>query len=115
MKYLLIAPFVVILIAISGCSQSVPKCGDTETKNLVMQIADQEMEKQMGAEVARMFTYSLGAIRTTSTNEQTGAHKCACELSITASNTGKTTETSITYTVEITDEGDKFYVTVFGL
>ncbi len=102
-------------IAVSGCSQSVPKCGDTKTIDLVTQIADREMGKQLGAEAAKIFSYSLGAIRTTNTNEQTGAHECACQLSITASNTGQTNEIPITYTVEKTDKGDEIYVNVFGL
>lgn len=111
----LIIPAILSTIAISGCSQSVPKCGDTETTDLVKQIADREMGNQLGSEAAKMFSYTVGAIRTTSTNEQTGAHECAAQLGITASNTGQTNEIPITYTVEMTDNGDEFYVNVFGL
>jgi hypothetical protein len=111
----LIIPAILSTIAISGCSQSVPKCGDTETTDLVKQIADREMGNQLGSEAAKMFSYTVGAIRTTSTNEQTGAHECAAQLGITASNTGQTNEIPITYTVEMTDNGEEFYVNVYGL
>lgn len=111
----LIIPSILSTIVISGCSQSVPKCGDTETTDLVKQIADREMGNQLGSEAAKMFSYTVGAIRTTSTNEQTGAHECAAQLGITASNTGQTNEIPITYTVEMTDNGDEFFVNVFGL
>ncbi len=53
-----------------------------------------------------MFSYTVSAIRTTSTNEQTGAHECAAQLGITASNTGQTNEIPITYTVEMTDNDE---------
>lgn len=110
-----IIPVAVMAFAIAGCSQSVPKCGDKETTDLVKQIANREMGNQLGAEVAKMFTYTVSAIRTTSTNEQTGAHECAAQLGVTASNTGQTNELPITYTVEMTDNGKEFYVNVFGL
>ncbi len=111
----LIIPVILSTAAIAGCSQSVPKCSDTEATDLVKQIANREMGNQLGAEAAKMFSYTVSAIRTTSTNEQTGAHECAAQLGITASNTGQTNEIPITYTVEMTDNGEEFYVNVYGL
>ncbi len=93
----------------------VPKCSDTETTNLIKQIADREMGNQLGAEATKMFSYTIGAIRTTNTNEQTGAYECAAELSIITSNTGQANEIPITYTVEMADNGKEFYVSVLGL
>jgi hypothetical protein len=103
-----------IILTIGG-AVSVPKCGDQEATDLVKQIAGREMGNQLGAEAAKMFSYTIGAIRTTSTNEQTGAHECAAQLGITANDTGQTNEILITYTVEMTDNGEEFYVNVFGL
>jgi hypothetical protein len=103
-----------VFMTIAGIT-SVPKCGDQDATKLVKQIANREMGKQLGAEAAQLFSYTVGTIRTTSTNEQTGAHQCAAQLGITASNTGQTNEIPITYTVEMTDTGKEFYVTVFGL
>lgn len=111
----LIIPVILSTVVIAGCSQSVPKCSDTETTDLVKQISDREMVNQLGIEAAKMFSYKVGAIRTTSTNEQTGAHECAAQLNVTASNTGEMTELPITYTVEVTDNGEEFYVEVYGL
>ena len=108
-------PLVFAALAVSGCSPTVPKCGDEEVTDLVKQIADEEMNNQLGAELAELFSYEVGAIRTTATNEKTVAYECAAELSITASNTGMTNKAPITYTVEMTDDGEQFYVNVFGL
>lgn len=106
---------VLLSAAFLGCTQSVPKCSDTETIDLVKQIADREMASQLGAQADKLFFYTVGAIRTTNTNEQTGANDCAAELGVTAKNTGVTNKLPIQYTVEMTDNGKEFYVSVFGL
>jgi len=93
----------------------VPKCSDTDTTNAIKEIVGGEMGNQFGAEAAKMFSYKVGAIRTTYKNEQTGAYECAAQLSIVTSNTGQTNEIPITYTVGVADNGKEFYVTVFGL
>lgn len=103
------------LLAIAGCSNTVPACSDAVTVDLVKEIADREMARQFGPDVASLFSYSVEAIRTTWTDEQTGAHECAAQLTMTASNTGQTDEGPITYTVELTDAGDEIFVNVYGL
>lgn len=105
----------VALAAASGCSNTAPKCSAEETVELVKEIADREMTRQFGSEFAANFSYSLEAIRTQVTHEQTGAHECAAQLAITASNTGATNEAPITYTVELTDAKGEFFVNVYGL
>lgn len=105
----------VALISVSLLGSGVPKCGAPETLSLVKQIAGREMVNQLGREAANIFSYKVNAIRTTATNEQTGAYNCAAQLEVTASNTGMTKEMPITYTVEATDKGNEFYVNVFGL
>ena len=109
MKHLTI-PLTVLSVALTGCTQYAPECGDEETTNLVKQIADREMTNQLG-----LFTYTVNAIRTQSTNKETGAHTCAAQLGITATTNGVTNELPITYTVEVADNGEEFYVNVFGL
>lgn len=104
-----------LLLLLGGCSPSVPKCGDAETIDLVKQIANDEMTNQLGAEAAKLFTYSVNAIRTTDEHEKTGAFECAAQLEVHASTTGQSNELPITYTVEATDKGDEFYVNVYGL
>ncbi len=111
-----VVAFLLLIVISSGLfGSNVPKCGDSETVDLVKKIADGEMENQLGRAAADIFSYHVGAIRTTSINEQTGSHECSAQLGITASNTGETNEIPITYTVEITDDGEEFYVNVFGL
>lgn len=114
MKFI-ISIMMLSVIAISGCSKSTPECGDTETVDLIKQIADREMSNQLGATTSQLFSYVVTAIRTKDTNEKTGAHECAAQLGITASSTGQTKEIPITYTVEMADNGKEFYVNVFGL
>jgi hypothetical protein len=111
-RILLYLPLIVFL---GGCSPSVPKCGDTETTDLVKEIANDEMVKQVGAEVAKLFSYSVSAIRTTDEDDKTGMFECAAQLEIHASKTGESNEIPITYTVEVTDSGEEFYVSVYGL
>lgn len=102
-----------IALMLSACSPSVPTCSDTETTNLVKEIVGREMSKKMGAEAAKVFSYAVEAIRTTNTHEQTGAHECAAELKMNGN--GRSVSAPITYTVEKTDDGQQFYVRVFGL
>lgn len=104
-----------LIALLGGCSNSVPKCGDSETTDLVKQIANDEMISQLGAESAELFSYSVNAIRTTDENDKTGAFECAAQLEIHASSTGESNELPITYTVEVTDDGKEFYVDVYGL
>ncbi|MBD1584170.1 hypothetical protein [Pseudoalteromonas sp. S16_S37] len=73
------------------------------------------MIKQLGEDSAKLFTYEVLGIRTTNTHDKTGAHECAADLSIIASTTGKNKEIPITYTVELTDNGEEFYVEASGL
>lgn len=112
-KLLIMTSLVVFILA--GCSNSVPECGDEETTDLVISIADEEMTRQVGEELAELFTYSVESIRTTDVNDKTGAYKCAADLEITNDNTGEANEIPIEYTVESTDDGEEFYVNVFGL
>lgn len=97
---------------LGACSNSVPGCSDSETKDLVIEIADRELAKQVGAERAKSVSWELTAIRTTDKNEKTGAFECAADMEV--SGPGGKNSSPITYTVEATDDGD-FYVNVFGL
>lgn len=99
-------------VALTGCGSSVPGCSDSATTDLVVEIADRELVKQIGVELAKTITWEVTAIRTTDENEKTGALSCAADLQFTGP--AKTETAPITYTVEATDDGD-FYVNVFGL
>lgn len=115
MKIAIFASVVACLLITAGCSKAVPACGDESVTNLVKQIAGEEMAKSLGEETAKLFSYSVNAIRTTDTNGKTGARDCAADLEVKASNTGMSQEMPITYTVETTDDGESIYVNVLGL
>lgn len=111
-RSLFIIPFLALL---DGCTPSVPKCGDSKTVNLVKQIANEEVQDHLGTRLADTISYTVNAIRTTNTHEKTGAFECAAQLEVHSSTTGKSNSIPITYTVEATDKGDEFYVSVRGL
>ncbi|TCI04610.1 hypothetical protein EZV61_01120 [Corallincola luteus] len=96
-----------------GCSQHAPDCDDSDAMDLVLEIVQEELVKEIGSEMAASVDLELDAIRTTDINEKTGARECASELLIE----GPSGETSvdITYTSELTDESGEFYITVYGL
>ncbi|MES1934326.1 hypothetical protein T35B1_17056 [Salinisphaera shabanensis T35B1] len=71
------------------------------------------MVRQLGADFAKRVNYTVEAVRTSSTNEQTGAHECAAELHIHGPKGSN--DIPIEYTVENTDDGKNIYVNVFGL
>jgi len=113
MKSGLIITAIFVTGALTGCSQSVPLCGDSETTELVIEISNQKIESVYGKEKASEIDLAVESIRTTDTNEKTGAFSCAANLSMSGPK-GKDT-LPITYTVEMTDNGDEFYVNVYGL
>ncbi len=104
-----------LLLMVSGVfpSSGAPKCSDTETINLVKQIAKEKLVAGMGQKAADTLKLSVGAIRTTDSNEKTGTQQCAAQLTVK----GKGGENTIdfTYKSEKTDKGDEFLVTAYGL
>ena len=91
----------------------VPTCSSKEATDLVLQISNNEVKKTYGSQLANAIDFSVSAIRTTDVNDQTGAYSCAAQLDM--SGLGGVESSPITYTIEMTDGGDEFYVNVFGL
>lgn len=102
-----------LLSLIAGCSRA-PGCNDSETKDLVIDIANDTAIEKMGS-FSSNFSYEVRSVRTTHTNKQTGTHQCMADLAVTAKTKGRTNLLPIEYTVELTDDGSEFYVTVYGL
>jgi len=73
------------------------------------------MVEQHGEEDVAKVTLSLGAFRTTDTNEKTGALQCASQMTITINETNQQDTKEIEYQVELTDNGEHIYVTVYDL
>ncbi|GAA4649277.1 hypothetical protein GCM10023116_15510 [Kistimonas scapharcae] len=107
----LVGSFIFLLLTLGAFSSGVPECGSSEATDLVVQIAQDKL-KVYGA-LANNLDMSVKSIRTTSTNEQTGSYQCAADMEVTGVN--GTRSFPIKYTIELTDNGDEFYVNVFGL
>ena len=100
-------------VAVSGCSTGAPDCSDERTKNLVFEIVRDEIGKVYGSGSADNLELGLDAIRTKKINEKTGSRKCAAVLK--AEGEGGKREIDITYLSELADNGEEYYVTVYGL
>jgi len=104
---------IIVLGVVSGCSNSAPKCSDEKTINLVKQIAKEKLVASFGEKSANMIELSIGAIRTTDSNEKTGTQQCAAQLTMKGEGGSKSAD--FTYKVEKTDDGEEFFVTAYGL
>lgn len=102
-----------LVAVITGCSSSAPKCADQKTIDLVVQIAKQEVAKAAGKDWADKVQFTLSAIRTTGTDDKTGAQKCAATMLIKTPE--KEDQGDITYVSEKTDKDGQQVVTVYGL
>jgi hypothetical protein len=111
MKKIYVAALMGAFSLLSACS-STPKCGDSETTDLVKQIVDEELKNVFGS-AADAIAISVNAIRTTDHNEKVDSYSCAAQIEL--SGPGGKESHDITYTVEQTDKGDEFYVQVYGL
>jgi hypothetical protein len=96
-----------------GCSNEAPNCSDSDTKDLVIQIAKGEFVKSLGKKSADSLTLSLENIRTKDVNEKVGSFECAADLKMKGP--GGSESAPITYTSELANDGDDFYVNVYGL
>ena len=117
-KWLNVALTVVLAVAsgftmqylINGAGGT-PKCGDSETKKLVIDIAKQELIKQGMSNIIPKLSFDVMNIRTTSHNKDVDSYQCAADFKISGN---QEKILPITYTVETIDDGKSFYVNVFG-
>lgn len=97
-----------------GCSPKTPNCSAEETKDLVLNIINDEMKKQLGEEAASKVSFSLDTIRTIKHNKEIDKYKCVAKLITTNKENGSMHEADIEYDVEQTDD-HRLYVSVYGL
>lgn len=99
----------------------VPACSENETVELVNAIAGRETARQFGQDfrdraageyIAEQFEFDIQSIRTIGRLDR-GGRECAAKLAIRGEESEG--ELEITYTVELTDDREGFYVTVYGL
>ena len=98
-------------LLISGCSSNTPSCSDSETKDLVIQIAKDELKKQYAESNITNIQFEVSSIRTTNHNKDVDKYDCAADFKMISN---EETILPITYTVESTDKNGEFYVTVEG-
>lgn len=122
--------FITAVVA-TGCStKKAPDCSETATTDLVIQIASKEVEssfnssKELFENLANSFggqlegdstaiNYSVETIRVSEENSETGSYSCRANLVAKAH--GASSEVPIAYTSELANDGDDFYVEVYGL
>lgn len=114
LKFNILSIVVVSVLGIGfvGCSNEAPECNDSETKELVIQITNRELVKKYGQETADLIKLSIKNIRTTNKNESVGSYKCVADIE--AVNPNQTNIVPITYTSQLANDGDEFYVQVYG-
>jgi len=106
-----IAGTLMVLMLFSYSASSTPKCNDLETKELVKQISRDEFKKQGMSGL----DFTLSNIRTSSYNKEIDKYECAAELAVFNSAGVEFVSSSITYTSQMVEDSEKFYVEVFGL
>lgn len=113
MNKFVVAGIVASGLMVASCSNEAPSCASKEVQDTVIKIYREGMEKVAGAAVVASIKLELDAIRTTSTDEKTGAHMCAAQMKVTGPGPGGNID--VTYKVENTEKSGEFYVTVFDL
>lgn len=110
----------IVALLLMGCAKKAPDCNDKRTKEMVIQIAKNELIEQMGrafgpdaAEATKKLALEVINVRTTNFNQEIGKYECTADLKMTGE--GKNESLPITYTSELVDNGKNFYVRIYGL
>ena len=106
--------FPIVLLAVitlSGCTGPMLGCSDADVRELVIEIAEEEVERLFGSAVTSEVHMELEGIRTRDHGD--GVIECAAALIMEAGDWRDRLE--ITYTGETTDTAGELYVTVYGL
>lgn len=96
-----------LFLLITGCSKSAPKCSDANTVKSVTELAIQELRKIIPAED---LTVNIEAIRTTGSDDKTGAQFCEGDavLNSVKSPTVKGSKFPIKFKSELTDKKEHY-------
>jgi hypothetical protein len=123
-KYCLLIFIFLLSTFLIGCDNEAPECNADETKALVIKIAKEKLDKSIGVMVQtgliskadyEKTSFVVKNIRTKNLNKDTGTYSCAADFDIVSDipNLGGRT-VPITYTSELLEGGENFYVTVQG-
>lgn len=102
-----------LVLSLVGCGGGTPACDSTEAKGLVVDITKDELRDQKMAAVIDQIKIKVESVRTREHDEKRDTYSCAADLSFEGA--GGKNSIPITYTIESTDDGEQFYVNVFGL
>jgi len=93
-----------------------PRCSDDDAKQLVIEIATEEIGKIAQSNKLADMKLLVKNIRTSAYDENIDKYECVAELhAIRKSRPEKSASSEITYTVQNTEDGEDTYVEVFGL
>ena len=102
---------------LSGCSNSPPKCADSEATEVVLQIVTHSIEENWSTFFKNngiQYQAALSDERTIEKNKDTGSYNCAATVAVNTNHKWFTKSVNITYTTERTEDSGKPYVTVYG-
>ena len=122
MKFKLL--FMLIIVAtLSGCDSATPKCNSDDARELVINIALEQIDKQITAmknsQLSGLVPKDIGNIKLSVSNVRTMSHdskldiyQCAADLEFSTNNR----RLPITYSIQKTDDDNgQFYINVYGL
>ncbi|CAI1752493.1 hypothetical protein [Serratia quinivorans] len=114
-----------------GCGDSTPKCNSEDAKNLVIDIAQKQINKQFdqlrNSQLSSMVPKHTDSlilkvinIRTVKHDSSVDVYQCSANLQMTMlddeSKLPKNNEIPITYNIQKTDDDNgQFYINIFGL
>ncbi len=104
-----------VSFSIIACSSSTPKCSDGRTKELVINIAKQKLSNIGFGDVIDKLDFKVDNVRTIEYQKSIDRYSCQADLIIKNKENHQSKNFPITYTVQKTDDGKKFYVEVYGL
>ncbi len=104
-----------VSFSIIACSSSTPKCSDGRTKELVINIAKEQFLNAGLKEIIDNVDFKIENVRTIEYQKSIDRYSCQADLIIKNKENNQSKNFPITYTVQKTDDGKKFYVEVYGL
>ena len=107
--------YCLLFFSITACSSSTPKCADSPTKELVINIAKEQFIKSGFTNLLDKLEFKIENVRTIEYQKDIDRYTCKADLILINKENHKTSSLPITYTVQKTDDGNKFYVEVYGL
>jgi len=105
----------VVSFLIIACSSSTPKCSDSKTKELVIDIAKRQLSNVELGNVIGKLDFKVENIRTIEYQKDIDKYTCKADFIIKNKENKQSKTLPITYTVQKTDDGKRFYVEVYGL